>query len=596
MLAWFKRKHAAEAAPLPDSAPDQAPDPWAEALAGAERFLADGDLAQCESACREILDAEADHPRALVLLGKCLARQGAPERARACLERATEVAPDFADAHLFLGALLRLHHELEAASDHLELAVHFAPESVDAKFELACVCGLQGNLTEAEAILRQAIEVDPGHLPSTLELATLLEKQNRIDEALEFAERALTLAPDATEALNSLRHMLFLKERYDEALPLAERVVAKTPDSAFMTRLDLGNCYLYLGRFEEAAAMFDHVLRYEPKNFAARWNRAHYLLASERFPEGWVDYRYRFHSHGVAMRSLPFPEWRNEPLEGKTLLVFCEQGLGDEIMFASCFPEVIARARHCVIECDARLEALFRRSFPKATIVVATRDHDPHWLRDLGSVDYQIPAGTLPSLMRNAWSDFPKHDGYLVADPEKVARWRARLDALGPGLKVGISWRGGTRLTRSTARSIPAHLWQPILATQGCRFVSLQYGKVAEELAAFRDETGTEIVHWQDAVDDYDETAALVCALDKVVSVCTSLIHLNGALGEPVWVMVPAVPEWRYLRKGESLPWYPSVRLFRQAELGNWLPVIDTVAGQLAAAVRQQGDRAVAAR
>ncbi len=588
MLAWLKRKRSTEVASAPSVAPERASDPWEEALADAERALADRDAARCEAGCREVLNAAADHPRALVLLAKSLAQQGASEQARACLERATDVAPDFADAHLFLGTMLRMQHELEAASEHLELAVHFAPQSVDAHFEFACACGLQGNLSGAEAALRRAIEIDPDHLPSNLELVTVLDKANRIDEALELAQHAVDLAPDAPEALNSLRHVLFLQERFAEALPLAERVVAMTPDSAFLTRLDLGNCYLHLGRFEEAAAMFDHVLRYEPNNFEARWNRAHYLLASERFPEGWADYRYRFHSHGVALRALPFPEWRNEPLAGKTLLVFCEQGLGDEIMFASCLPELIGRAGHCVVECDSRLELLFRRSFPQAQIVPAARSHEPPWLRELGCVDYQVPAGTLPSLMRNTWPDFPRHTGYLKPDPEKVARWRARLDALGPGLKVGISWRGGTRLTRSSARSLPAHLWRPILGVEKCRFISLQYGKVAEDLAAFRNETGAEIAHWQEAIDDYDETAALVCALDLVLSVCTSLIHLTGALGEPVWVMVPAVPEWRYLRRGESLPWYPSVRLFRQARLGDWRPLIERVARELSAAVGRQ--------
>jgi tetratricopeptide (TPR) repeat protein len=346
--------------------------------------------------------------------------------------------------------------------------------------------------------------------------------------------------------------------------------------------MELGNCYLHVGRFEEAAEMYDHVLKYEPKSFHARLNRAHYRLASEMFQEGWADYRYRFHASSVALRALPFPDWRGEALEGKRLLIFAEQGLGDEIMFASCFPEIIARAAHCFIECEKRLEPIFRRSFPGATILPAVGKHEPPWLRTIGPIDYQVAAGDLPSYLRNAWADFPRHAGYLKADPARVAHWRARLDALGPGLKVGISWRGGTPATRSSARTIPLPAWLPLLQTAGCRFVSLQYGKAAEELAAFGSQAPLPIAHWPDAIDDYDETAALVCALDLVISVCTAIIHLTGALGRPVWVMVPAVPEWRYLRKGEALPWYPSARLFRQAELWQWAPVVQRVEGALA--------------
>ena len=152
-----------------------------------------------------------------------------------------------------------------------------------------------------------------------------------------------------------------------------------------------------------------------------------------------------------------------------------------------------------------------------------------------------------------------------------MAYWRARLDALGPGAKIGISWRGGTTRTRRRLRSISLGDWRPVLDLPGATFVSLQYHRDApEEVDAFRRDTGVAIHHWQDAIDDYDETAALVCALDAVVSVCTAVVHLGGALGRPVYVVVPFSPEWRYGLVGDSMPWYPSVKLFRQREVGEW--------------------------
>jgi len=200
----------------------------------------------------------------------------------------------------------------------------------------------------------------------------------------------------------------------------------------------------------------------------------------------------------------------------------------------------------------------------------------------VGHPDYHVLAGSLPGLLRNRLEDFPRHEGYLVADPLRAERWRARLAELGPGPKIGLSWRGGTHLTRRSLRSLALHDLLPVLRTMGLRFISLQYGECAAELEGLRRETGIEVVHWPEAIDDYEETAALCASLDLTLSVCTSVIHLNGALGKPVWVMVPAVAEWRYGVQGDSMPWYPSVRLIRQASGGDWSDVFARVTRDLA--------------
>jgi hypothetical protein len=179
--------------------------------------------------------------------------------------------------------------------------------------------------------------------------------------------------------------------------------------------------------------------------------------------------------------------------------------------------------------------------------------------------------------------DFPRHEGYLQANAERCVMWRERLSALGPGLKVGISWKGGTLLSRSPLRSIPLPEWGPIFDVPGVRFVSLQYGDAAATVRPLAPRHGTRIVHWQEAIDDYEECAALVSALDLVISVQTAVVHLTGALGKPGWVLVPYCPEWRYGAAGNTMPWYPSLRIFRQSSFGDWDPVVATVARELAA-------------
>jgi hypothetical protein len=256
------------------------------------------------------------------------------------------------------------------------------------------------------------------------------------------------------------------------------------------------------------------------------------------------------------------------------VLVYAEQGLGDELMFANCLPDLIAAARRVVIECDPRLAPLFARSFPAATVFGVARTADRGWLERAGPIDLQIAAGSLPRRYRRSGGDFPRHAGYLRADVGRVRHYRERLAALGPGRKVGLAWRGGLMRTRRAVRSIEPEALAPLLARSDLRLVSLQHGAVEGDLARMRAAAGRAPEHWLEVLADLDETAALMTALDTTVTVCSSVVHLGGALGAPVLALVPTSPEWRYLRCGPRLSWYPSVELVRQAQAGDWALVI----------------------
>ncbi len=247
-------------------------------------------------------------------------------------------------------------------------------------------------------------------------------------------------------------------------------------------------------------------------------------------------------------------------------------------MFASCLPDVVAASAQCVIECSRKLETLIRRSFPAATVYAANPDGSPPRERPGPGIDVQCPIGSLPLYFRRERADFPRHRGYLQADGELVAAWRERLAALGPGLKVGISWQGGTHKSRRPVRSLPLAQWLPILQVKDVHFVDLQYTDCRTELAELTAASGVRVHSWDEVRADYEQTAAVVTALDLIVSVCTAVIHLGGALGRPVWVMAPFSPEWRYGIAGDEMPWYPSVRIFRQPAYGEWDAVIGTVA------------------
>jgi len=299
------------------------------------------------------------------------------------------------------------------------------------------------------------------------------------------------------------------------------------------------------------------------------------------YGDAWEDHEARRRVRdGRFERGFPYPEWRGEPLAGRNILIHAEQGLGDEIMFASCISDLIEQGARCVIECDPRLAAIYARSFPQAVVHGARRDEDRNWLAQEPAIEVQVAVGTLPRYLRKSRSDFPRRDAYLTADAERAAAWRERLAAQGGKLKVGISWLGGTAKTRSGMRSIPLEQWLPVLRLKNVQFVSLQHGMEASP----RIEPGPDVVVHQfpDASTSLDETAALTTALDLVVTVDNTVAHLAGALGRPVYVLLPASPDWRWLWEGEAVPWYPSARAYRQGRGEGWAPVVASVAAEIA--------------
>jgi tetratricopeptide (TPR) repeat protein len=541
-----------------------------------------GDLDAAARAFEEALAAGLEPGEALLGLGKIALQRGDVAQATARFEQAIDAEPAPPEASVALARLRDLAGRLEDALDTLWLAVHRHPEHAEAWLALGRLLARSGRLKEAEECLERACAARPDWHEPSVELARVLQRMRRYAEAVTAFRRALELAPCPPEVHNDLANCLVYLQRNDEALTLLEDLVRRHPRS-LVPRLGYANALFQLGRFDEAGAQYDLIRSREPENPFMNWNRSLLLLQQHRFDEGWTWYERRL----LALtdnhpRVFPFPRWRGEPLAGKTVLVYAEQGLGDEIMFASCLDELLAQAGHCIVECNPKLAAIFARSFPAATVLAAEERAVPSWMDRLAGVDFQVAAGSLPGVFRRSAARFPGR-AFLKPDPAKVARWRRELERLGDGPKIGISWRGGSVRTRAVARSVGLADWAPILDVPGCRFVSLQYGDVAAELRELNASGTRRVEVWQDALDDYDETAALVCALDLVVTVCTALVHLSGGLGQQAWVLVPSIPEWRYGVEGERMPWYGSVELVRQPGGEPWRPTLERVGRRLAA-------------
>jgi hypothetical protein len=422
----------------------------------------------------------------------------------------------------------------------------------------------------------------PANANILFELGLSFNSADDTAAAIDAYQRALAAEPRHHGALVNLG-LVYLTQFGDpcRAQQYFETAAAAIPDSV-AAQANLGLALQEQGRFDLALAHYDRLIAEHPLAIEYRWNRGLTHLTQGDYASGWEDYELRHVRGGRDVRrDFGLTEWDGDEPARHHVLVYAEQGLGDEIMFASCLADLARRCAGVVVECDARLVALFARSFAGVTAHGAARDGTRDWLREHPALDRQIAIGSLPRVLRQSREDFPEHAGYLVADAMRVEAWQQRLTGgADSGPAIGLSWRGGTRKTRAGLRSLELQDYLPLANARQCRFVCLQRGDCAEEVAAAR-AAGMDLQWWPHALDDVEETAALTAALDCVISVDNTIVHLAGALGSHCWVLLAQVPDWRYGLTGETMPWYPSLRLFRQSRSREWAPVIASVAAAL---------------
>ena len=522
---------------------------------------------------------------AAVSLGKHAMRAREFSAAVGHFRRAIEICYDDADSYNDLGVAHLKLQQGEDAADCFHMALHFRGDFADPHYNLGRLAHARGDFRAAIAHVEQAIVCRADYAEAHNLLGSCLLDAGDSQRAIEAFGRAVEFQPHNAHFHSNYGHILIRDfEEFERGAFHIEKALQISPSDAAI----LCNYCLVLagtGRSDEVISICDQVLRGDPERHAARLNRALAKLKLKNFSDAWPDYEARRKaSKNYLPRPYTFPEWRGEPLAGKTLLIYGEQGLGDEIMFASCFDDVLRQAGKCLIDCSPRLAPLFARSFPGALVHGAKQnEQSTDWLRSFGKVDYQIGAGSLPGHFRKRLEDFPQHNGYLLADTGRVNYWKSRLQSSGHRLNIGIAWRGGMKSTRRSLRSIELDAMLPLLQLQGLNFVSLQHDAASEEVAQAAAKGNIAFNHWPEVVADIDDTAALISALDMVITVCSAPVHLTGALGRSAWVLVPTVAEWRYLESGDTMPWYPGIRMFRQAQSKNWQPVIETVVRELSA-------------
>jgi Flp pilus assembly protein TadD len=553
-----------------------------ELLAAGVRQHQAGDLRRAEASYREVLGFAPGHPDAWNLLGVIAHQYGQHGLAVEYIGHAIATLPGEGRYYNNLGVALQgLGRRLDALAA-FRRAVELNPDDAEAQLNLGAELSKAGDAAGAIAHYRELLRLRPGDADLHLELAALLQGAGEYDEAALQLERAALLRPDHAEIYARLGVLCVEQLRFGEAEGHFREALRLEPASV-QGHNNLGAALLYEGEFAAAQSHLEQALRVDPGFVPALRNRFWLLMLAGRLREGWMAHGSRELADPELVPSLALPRWDGGELEGKAILICAEQGIGDEIMYASCFTEVAARARHCAIQCEPRLAPLFARSFPRAEVVGGKRP-DVDWDALIEDADCYCPAGDLPHYLRPDLQSFPSRQAYLLPDPDAVQVWQQRFDGLAAECVVGLSWRGGDTPQRRRLRSITLRALRPLTRIAGVEFVNLQYGADAAELAAAAAELGKPLHHWDEAdpLVDLDGFAAKLAALDAVVTVDNSTAHLAGALGVRTYTLLPFVPEWRWLLERSDSPWYPSMQLFRQAAADDWSTPIEQAAAVLA--------------
>jgi len=508
-----------------------------------------GNFQAAENIYRRILEDDPDNFRILNYLGNVLQDQRKYEEAMECYQKAVRLNHAFAGSYYHLGSVYEALEQYDRAIHYYEQAAQYDPHFAGSYNNLGNVYRRLERGDEAIQYFQKAIEVNPKFWGSYYNLGEVLQSKVMDDEAIACYKRVLELNPQHIGTMNNLALILLERKEIGEALSYCQRAI-----------------HLY------------------PEYGEPHLTRAMILLLMGNLEEGWNEYEWRWKTADARQwtRNFSEPLWDGSPLEGKTLLIYPEQGVGDEIMFASCFQDFINQAEKCILECDRRLVPLFTRSFP-GTAVIETAGKDQRDQFGMSCFDIGIATGSLPLHFRTALSYFPQTKSYLIPDPEKVDKWHERFRKLGDGLKVGISWKGGKDARSRKMRSVDLQKWRDVFLLEGISFINLQYGECKEDISKVREELNVTIHDWEDAdpLRDLDNFASAIFALDLVISVDNATVHMTGALGVPVWTLLTYSPNWRWMLDRGDSPWYPTMRLFRQPKFGDWESVMIQVGQEL---------------
>jgi len=446
-------------------------------------------------------------------------------------------------------------------------AIPQVPVPLDQLLTLANEFVEGGRLTEADRLLHHVLEAVPD-TPSALHLkGIVLYRASRHEEAAELVRRAIELAPGAVAFHRDLCAIYERLGRYEDALRVAHQAL-DVHDDDIQTLHNLALVHYRRLELDESIACARRTLAIDPTSPGAHLQLAEALLLRGEFAEGWEEYEWRYQVPGVAQPLPPCdrPQWDGDPLPGRTLLLIADQGFGDVIQYCRYVPWVRSRCPEVIVAADAMMHPLI------AQLDASVKLFD-HWGQCSAFAVY-CPLSGLPRLHGTTPATIPGRFPYLHADPVRTMVWRTRLQAaLPPRFRcVGIVWAGRSAHNNDVNRSVCLDALAPIAALERIALISLQKGSAQSAIGGYF--CRAPLLNLGAAIADFVDTMAIIETLDLVITVDTAVAHLAGAMGRPVWILLPYAPDWRWLLDRSDSPWYPTARLFRQSRPGDWGDVV----------------------
>ncbi len=528
-----------------------------------------GDIAGAIQRYAAVTERRPGFAEGFTNLARALLAAGRTDGAIAAGQQAVTLKPTLVEAQTNLGTALLAVNRANEAIAAFRIVVAAKPRDAQAYANLANALHRASQVREAAEAARTATDLDAGIAEAHLVLGTSLRDLGDLAAAEKALRQAVVLRPNYAEAYTNLGNVLTDLDRAEDAVAAFRRAIDLTPDRA-QPHSNLGLLLTDLGRLDEAIAACDRAIAIDPAYAEAHWNQGFAYLLKGDFARGWEKYEWRKrHPRFVgAYRDFPEPAWNGQDLNGRTLLIYAEQGLGDAIQLIRYAEPLAARGAKVIVACDKALLPLFTR-VNGVSETVERSGRLPHF-------DYWIDQMSLPRVMGTLVDTIPAPAAYLSADPLRVAAWRERLPS---GFKFGLVWAGNPTHTNDRRRTIPVDVMRPLLAAvPKATAVSLQVGLRAHDVSRFAPHP---IIDAAPHLTDFMETAAVIANLDLIITVDTAVAHLAGGLGVKVWVLLPFAPDWRWIRGREDSPWYPSMRLYRQRTAGDWPEVVARIARDL---------------
>ncbi|WP_081581783.1 tetratricopeptide repeat protein [Pararhodospirillum photometricum] len=527
------------------------------------------DLGQYNEAITVFQSALVNNPENLDLLcnlATALLRADRIEEAQENYNKILNNNPNEYLSWFNLGTLYQRQNKLDNAESAYLQSIHHFPEFYLAIYNLATIYQGQGRIDEAISLYRNLTETAPHMADAHYNLGILYHDRGHLDEAADAYKAAARCHPAHIDALTNFGTVLQTQRRHEEAVAVYREALSQAPE-AMEVRVNLGAALTDLGQFEEASQVLGEATRRAPVP-EAYWNLALLQLSKGDFLSGWEGYEWRWKTKDYEgdRRTVNQPQWSGEAGGGRTILLYAEQGLGDTIQFCRYIPYVIKRGWQIILEVQSPLFELMK-SFANVT-VIRQGENEP-------SYDMHCSLMSLPRAFKTTIETIPSQVPYLRAPSDRVSQARARL---GEGVKVGMVWAGNPAHRNDRERSILLENLFSLLNVPKIKFFSLQKEIRPIDKDAF---AHLPIIDLSPYLKNFSETAAFIESLDLIISVDTSVAHLAGALGRPTWVLLPSVPDWRWLLEREDSPWYPTMRLFRQKNRENWGDVVARLVSEL---------------